>query len=267
MDQVEIIYRISRSPLGQASRGLSRKRSRIILAYHGIASGHRLCLSGEAFENQIRFLVEHYRIVPLKEIYTEKHVYGEKPTVALTFDDGYRNFLEVGLPLLASRQLPATVYVPVNYMGMTNQWDLMLGAPPLPIMTGQELREIASCGVEIGSHTLSHARLSELNSHELRGEIFDSKKQLEDILGCEIRSFAYPYGGRKDLGGKAGEMIKNAGYSNATTSIFGRFNTAKSRYALRRITVWPTDTFELFRAKLRGDFDWLIFKEGLRSLV
>ena len=86
-----------------------------ILCYHSVGmEGFPLhsCLAPQVFEAQMRYLRKHYRIVPLSQLCTEVHDgRSVKPTVAITFDDGYRDLYYYAFPVLRKYEIPATIYL------------------------------------------------------------------------------------------------------------------------------------------------------------
>lgn len=93
-------------------------RHRIILNYHGVTNkfdlgiNHRHMDVGQ-FERDILYFKKHFKIVSLSEIYNS-YLKGETPKenlLALTFDDGYINNLEIALPILEKYNAPATFYI------------------------------------------------------------------------------------------------------------------------------------------------------------
>lgn len=134
------------------------------------------------FKTQLELLEERYPFSPLKELVNAPISSGKR--VALTFDDGYRSFIDKALPELTKRAIPATVFVCSDLLG-TKQF-----------ITKAEVRELARLpGIEIGSHTRTHIDLrAEQSRHILEREIVGGKKDLEDLIGMEVSSFSYPYG-------------------------------------------------------------------------
>jgi len=111
---------------------------------------------------------------------------------AITFDDGRRGVYEHGLPLLQSFGYTATVYVVPGLTG-TTRW---FSGHALTYMSLDQIRLWAAAGQSVGSHTLTHQHLPCLGEPELRREIVDSARTLEnqlDIAGAGMH-FAYPYG-------------------------------------------------------------------------
>jgi peptidoglycan/xylan/chitin deacetylase (PgdA/CDA1 family) len=107
-------------------------------------------------------------------------------TVALTFDDGFRNFFEYALPILLELDMTATVFVATDHSGGRSH--------SLPLMDWTEVRETARAGIAIGSHGRGHRSLEGLDAVLLNSEIRDSKMALEDHIGMPVEGFAYPYG-------------------------------------------------------------------------
>jgi peptidoglycan/xylan/chitin deacetylase (PgdA/CDA1 family) len=131
------------------------------------------------------------KVVPLEQI---KETPG---AVAITFDDGFRNFYEQAFPVLQERHFPATVFVVTGFCGGRNNWPSQPATPSvpvLPLMNWSELREIASGGVSLGSHTATHPRMAALPEKQIEEELRVSQSDLEDNAGVPVITFAYPYG-------------------------------------------------------------------------
>jgi peptidoglycan/xylan/chitin deacetylase (PgdA/CDA1 family) len=79
-------------------------------------------------------------------------------------------------------------------------------------MSGQQLRSLPAHRVEVGSHSVSHCKLTELSDSQVFSELRDSKSVLEDLLGMAVHSFAYPHG-RYDA--RVMELVAAAGYVDA----------------------------------------------------
>ena len=161
--------------------------------------------------------------------------------VAITFDDAYRNLFTNGLPVLQEEGVRAITYVVASLIGKSNQWDDNKGARCEHLMDRVQLTEWLQAGHEIGSHGMSHRFLTSLSRDEACREIIDSKKLLEDMFGRPIRHFCYPYG---DWNEAIRDMVQEAGYETATSTITG-FNTA------------TTDAFALRRFMSRHQRPWL----------
>jgi len=123
--------------------------------------------------------------------------------------------------------------------------ELSGNAPPEYWPTSAaELREMASGGlVEVGSHTKSHAILSRCSLDELRGEVLQSKKAIEDGIGIPCDLFCYPNGTRNDLSDDSRSILVETGYRCALTTIPGRNGANADPMELRRIGA-PADSAE-----------------------
>jgi len=159
------------------------------------------------------------------------------PLVALTFDDGYRDFLTAGVPALEKAGARATLYASVGHLGGRAGW-LGRWAPDFgPMLTWDELSAVADAGIEIGNHGLIHHPLDVLPGRQLRAEIVSSRDRLEQHLGRPVRSFAYPHGyhGRRVRG-----VVAWAGHDNAT-EVGRRVHTAyEPRFAIPRLQPTPS---------------------------
>ncbi len=151
--------------------------------------------------------------------------------VEITFDDAYRNLFVNGLPVLQKAGVRAITYVVTSLIGKSNEWDQVGGARREPLMDRTQLAEWIAAGHEIGSHGLTHRSLTALSRDEARQEITDSKHRLEDFFGQPIRHFCYPYG---DWNEAIRDMVQEAGYETATSTIAGLNIATTDAFALRR---------------------------------
>jgi peptidoglycan/xylan/chitin deacetylase (PgdA/CDA1 family)/glycosyltransferase involved in cell wall biosynthesis len=178
--------------------------------------------------------------------------YGKK-YLMITADDGYQDNLTRMLPLLEKYGYKAVVYV-VTGEGY-NRWDVEHPTNPdtrVSLMSGDQVKALAASGhVEIGGHTLTHPRLSQLSPEQQAHEIQENKRQLESLLGHPLLSFAYPYG---DINDSAKEQAIAAGYRFAVATNSGPNAMHQDPFQIRRIAIFPrTDVFGLWR-KIRGNY-------------
>jgi len=153
--------------------------------------------------------------------------------IVLTFDDGYVNVLQHTIGALAQTHFNAIQFLPVNFLGKSNEWDVAFGEASEPIMDASQVRDWLAAGHDIGSHTLTHPFLTRLEADQAREEIVASKKKLEDLFGRPIEHFCYPYG---DWTSVVRDWVMEAGYCTASTTDFGVNTSETSSYALKRIT-------------------------------
>jgi peptidoglycan/xylan/chitin deacetylase (PgdA/CDA1 family) len=180
----------------------------------------------------------------------ESLVNGSSPRVVLTFDDGFCSVFENALEPLAQHRLQALLFLVPNLIGHLNEWDVREGEAPEPLMDAGQIRQWLKAGHSIGSHTLTHARVTRLSARDAREEITASKKMLEDKFGVAVEHFCYPYG---DWNEAVRDLVIEAGYRTACTTLFGVNTPATPPFALRRLAVrYPTRTLRSLKEKLLG---------------
>lgn len=212
-----------------------------ILMYHQIdeppprgTALRGLIVAPSSFAWQMRLLrFMGYRGLSMQDLLP--YLRGEKTgkVVGITFDDGYQNNLQHALPILKAHQFTATCYGVSDMIGGTNAWDRGLVAEK-PLMTLTDWRRWHAEGMDIGSHTRTHAKLTELPPEQAHDQITRSKTALQDAVGCTINHFCYPYGWFDDA---HQAMVQQAGYLTATTTRRGRVQPGDDLYTLRRIMV------------------------------
>jgi peptidoglycan/xylan/chitin deacetylase (PgdA/CDA1 family) len=186
----------------------------MILMYHGVAEvpedPNLLCVTPGRFAEQMTWLKRHgLRGVGVGELVDAMRAGRSRGLVGITFDDGYVSVLEAAVPELARHGFGATAYIISGRLGGTNEWD---EGPSWPLLTASGVRELAAAGLEIGSHAATHLRLAGVGPEQLQAEVAQSRASLAELLGTEIRGFAYPYG---SMDAAAREAVREAGYDYA----------------------------------------------------
>jgi hypothetical protein len=131
-----------------------------------------------------------------------------------------------------------------------------------PMLTWEMVRELRQGGITMGTHTISHPILTQLDDDEARREIVESKRRIEEELGDSVRHFAYPNGAPLDWNVRLKEIVRATGLETAVTAIPGSNPVGHDLYSLRRIEVNDvgcTDPFgrfsrAMFEAQLVGFF-------------
>ena len=170
------------------------------------------------------------------------------PGFVITFDDGYECVLKNAAESLREHRVNAIQYLVANRIGHKNEWDLGLDPASEQLMDLTQIREWLSLGHEIGAHTLTHPRLSQIPLSLAREEILSSKKRLEDLFGVPVKHFAYPYG---DYDDKIVGLVQEAGFSTACTTNPGCVRAGDDAFRLNRLTVeesGPTN-FMVFKVR------------------
>jgi glycosyltransferase involved in cell wall biosynthesis/peptidoglycan/xylan/chitin deacetylase (PgdA/CDA1 family) len=169
--------------------------------------------------------------------------------VLLSFDDGYADLLDIARNVLHPRGIGAISFAVTGMQSGTNEWDQACGAAPVRLLTAQELRELASLGVEIGSHSRTHREMPLLDPSEQQDEARGSAVDLAEAGVAPPRFFAYPFGSGDEGSERAAQ---DAGYL-AAFGCMPDFVTVKSnRFKLPRVGVFASDRGWRFRAKVRA---------------
>jgi peptidoglycan/xylan/chitin deacetylase (PgdA/CDA1 family) len=187
----------------------------------------KLTIPPYLFEKQLQTLLDNgfttYQVKDIPAILDEKMPIEASKSAILTFDDGYEDFYTDAWPLLKKYNMKATIYVIndlLNHRGY---------------LTTDELLQIAtdeSHLVEIGAHTMDHAYLTGMKHDAVLGQIVNSKKGLESLLGIPVETFAYPFGAFDD---QAVEITKEASFSAAVSVIPGNVQSKHDLFYLPRI--------------------------------
>jgi len=115
-----------------------------------------------------------------------------------------------------------------------------------------EIRAMTDYGIEIGSHTQSHAIVATLNPEELAQELQESKAKIESELQRPCTLFSYPNGTEKDFTLRDQEKLAALGYRAACSQVNG-FNAAgENPFALKRMNIVRSQNFSFFQAKVTG---------------
>lgn len=206
-----------------------------ILMYHRIGVPARgappitrgLTVHPADFARQMKWLKQNgYRTVTQRELYEglfRGRRLGRKPIV-ITFDDGWSDVLHRASPVLSRLGMRATAYV---ITGRTTNGDRAF-------LTWRQLQALERRGIEIGSHTVTHADLTSLSDREALRELVQSRRALERRLGHRVQWFAYPFGAYDH---RTERLVRRAGYALAVTTEYGVVQSASRPLALRRLRV------------------------------
>ena len=169
--------------------------------------------------------------------------------VVVTFDDGFASTSRAR-PALEEAGFPGTVFVVTDFVESGDALSFIAdgsgpdAADELAPLGWSELAELRELGWEVGSHTVTHPRLPDLDDRELRRELEQSRETIERRLGnCE--TLAYPYGAADErVAGAAAE----AGYLAACT-LTGA-HRVDERFRRSRVGIYRNDSGLRARAKL-----------------
>lgn len=227
-----------------------------ILMYHQVGEfsspqKHRASFCHvKRFTAQMRFLKRYgYNVVSLDQAVAALF-HGQPLTgrpVVLTFDDGYRNFLEYAFPVLSRHRFPATVFLVTGRIGQDSDWVRRAGRQAATLMSVAEIRDLSARGIGFGAHSVTHPRLSQIRTERMREEVQSSKTQLEAILQSPVAHFCYPYG---DYDPAVRDAVANAGFQTGLTCIRGAANAADNAFEIPRKAISYGDSLAGYWWKL-----------------
>lgn len=234
----------------------NRSARATFLCYHSVAAeGPRfLTVTADLFERQLALLRRRgYESGDLDALADAAAGRLARPTVFLTFDDGFRDNHETVLPLLRRYGFGAFVFVlpPLVDSGAALDWDEVVAdrrryAMTMRSLTWPMLEEMTEAGFEVGSHTLAHPHLPQLGDEELREELRDSRARIAERLGaCD--TLAYPFGEWSD---RVATAARDCGYRFAFSLPTGRGQRRATPHSIPRINVDYRDDERRFGAKL-----------------
>lgn len=252
-------------------------------------------ISGASFDRLLGYIRKKGpEIVALRDV---PHAIAEgRRFICLTIDDGYRDNMEIALPVLRRHNAPVSIFVPSAILDRTidawwlqveeiaRQYDnpcaayenIMMEISKKPevltqlresftvsqselndryFMSASEVRALDRDPlVEIGGHTITHPKLKNLDDDEAEREISQNKKDLENLLGRAVETFAYPFGDAPACGAREYALARKAGYKIAVTTREGNifpaheeYMTALPRYSVRGLFDNPA-VYELQRS-------------------
>ncbi|HLF74547.1 MAG TPA: polysaccharide deacetylase family protein [Anaerolineales bacterium] len=211
-----------------------------ILLYHHVAvpqSENIYYISPYAFEQQMNLLHEWgYRTISVELLVKAIHEGAELPAkpVIITFDDGGKSVYTSALPIMQKYSFTGAAYIVHDYVGTPGYMD------------AEQIRALYAAGWEIGSHSLSHADLTE-GSDRQRQEIVESRRKLQALLGVPILSFSYPFGAYNE------DSVVHARYAGYIAALgLGReaLQGDKNLFYLYRQAVDGTDDLSAFASLL-----------------
>ena len=221
----------------------------LVLCYHGISEHWPSAVSPARLRQHVELLLRRgYEGVTFTDAVTASRA---RRTFAVTFDDAYVSVLEHAYPTLAALGVPGTVFVVtafadegrrVDWPGM-ERFGVGADAGELRSLSWEQLRRLVEAGWEVGSHSHTHPRLTQLADASLERELQDSREACERELARPCLSVAYPYG---DVDDRVVFAAAAAGYrAGCTLSV-----STSGPLSWPRVGVYRIDSPARFRLKV-----------------
>jgi peptidoglycan/xylan/chitin deacetylase (PgdA/CDA1 family) len=174
-------------------------------------------------------LIEHFR----------EHGTFPDNAVALTFDDGWKDNYTNAFPVLRALGIKATVFLVPSCIGQVSSKVQGEGEGARAHLARDEILEMSAHGIEFGSHSMNHKLLDRISPPEVKFEVEEAKRQLEDLLQKPCKVFAYPAG---YFSGIARKAVEEAGHIAAFSTRYGPTDHLDI-YALNRTEILRRDRF------------------------
>ncbi len=235
---------------------MPRRMGPPILMYHSISDDaharfRKFAVSPARFAEQMAYLAEQgYTTLTVSQYVQRRNLGLPLPDrmVVLTFDDGFADFQTAALPVLKRYGFTATRYLPTAFIGDTSRWLQWENEAGRPLLTWPQVAEVQAQGIECGAHSHQHLPLDVLSTARAEAEITRCKQILEDRLGSEVTSFAYPYGYHRPT---IQRLVRDAGYATACAVQYRRSSIEENVFTLSRFLVAGTMVPGAFAELLR----------------
>ena len=211
-----------------------------VLFYHRIADTHPNPWSMDfaTFKQQVRFMQKHFDIVSMEEVQNRiASGFNDRPTISITFDDGYSENCEEALPFLITEKIPVTYFVTTQHTSEQIPFphDVELGAP-LTVNTIESLRALSKAGVEIGAHTRTHLSLGGTDCpFEIFDEVVTATRELEELVDQKINYFAFPFGQFNNMQASIFHLLKQNGIKGVCSAYGGWNEIGGDSFHIQRV--------------------------------
>lgn len=234
-----------------------------VLTFHDINKRPSvISISPGVFQRSIARLHDNgFRALSLMEVadVLNKSIQFPDRSFAITFDDGYRSVYKESFPVLQRYDMSATVFLTVGENAPVKPSDRLPSLNGRPMLSWHEIREMQQAGIDFGAHTCTHPNLTSLPIGQVKAEICDSKKIIEDALGARVFFFAYPYGCYNLQIRTIVQQHFTCAYSVKLSMITKRSDL----YALERVDAYYLRTDRLFRRMLTKLFPWYLLARNI----
>ena len=208
--------------------------------YHRVADDqpNPWTMTRDQFKRQIDWFQKEFDLVSLAEL--QRRIdsgFNDRPTLAITFDDGYAENCEYALPLLIERKIPVCYFITIDNVIRQAPFphDVELGQN-LPVNTIESLRGLSNSGIEIGAHTRPHLDLGQVSdSALLADEVIQASHEIEELIGKPVQYFAFPFGQRENLNHGVFSMLKEHGFLGVCSAYGGWNNIGGDSFHIHRI--------------------------------
>lgn len=212
-----------------------------VLVFHRVSTTHPeggMAIRPARFRLLLALLRDEYTVISASDLVArlQTHTPFSGREVVITFDDGYEDNCTQAAPLLREFHLPACFFLTAGYIGTprTFPWDEAAGRSS-GMMSWEQARSMVAMGFEIGLHTWSHPDLGREPISSWTRELVDARRLAEERLDCQVRHFAYPFGGREHMRPDWVEAVRRAGLESNFCGFGGHVTAADNPYWIPRM--------------------------------
>lgn len=227
---------------------IPRQKGIPVLMYHSI--GHEntlLAVKLEVFRRQMEYLKDNnYQVIKLSDLvnFLKSDLPLPDKVVVLTFDDGFKDNYSNTFFVLKEYNFPATIFLTIGSIGK----EVITSQGNFPALGWDEIKEMHDSGlIDFQPHTMTHPKLDQITLEEVKSEIIQSKKIIEERLNKKCNFFAPPKG---RYSREIKEVLRNEGFEAILTIEKGLIEKDDDLFSLKRRAVNSTTSFIQFKANL-----------------
>ncbi|MCR4263906.1 MAG: polysaccharide deacetylase family protein [Candidatus Roizmanbacteria bacterium] len=189
------------------------------------------------FSDILSFVAERFGTIDMQAIRDGRYA-SEGSPVLITFDDGYKDNAEIVVPILEQYDVKALFFLLPKYLGQNNLWNTRADVI-LDHLNPDQVTELLQSGQSIGSHGMTHHKLTKFEDETVMLELRQSRQMLEDMFEVSVDCFAYPYGVSDDRIQRLASGYYQYGFATDQAPV--DWND-RNNMEIRREFIWPHHT-------------------------
>ena len=229
-----------------------------ILMFHAVDDDLAvISFSPTLFESALAKIDQHgYRTISLLQacVYLRERRPFPEHVLLITFDDGYRSVYEGAFPALRRYGMTADVFLLTGSGPSSAEGKRCPDYQGRAMLSWPEIREMHRYGISFGAHTMSHLDLTRLSEGQIEAEVRQSKTTLEQGLGAEVLTFAYPFG---HYDRRSREIVRRH-FRCACSDRLGLVTQGSDLYALERVDAYYLRSERTFGWLFHPWFGWYV---------